>query len=119
MLRDRCLLTVLIVMPAAVALLKCMGEGGCGWPRSLSVSLMLFASFAFKNIAPNSGSAADAATNLRIVHSVRIVPFSRMGPLSSGSQPRKKWPAAKLLASFAESKTHWSERLISCRMERI
>ena len=63
---------------------------------------MIFASFAFKNIVPNSDSAADAATNLRIVQSVRIGLFRRMGRLLSGSQPRKKWPAARLLAFFAE-----------------
>ena len=66
------------------------------------MSLIIFASFAFKNIAPNSASAADAATNLRIVQSVRIGPFRRMGRLYSGCQPRKKWPAARLLAFFAE-----------------
>ena len=90
-------------MLAAVALSQCMGVGGCGWPDSSIVSLMIFASFAFKKIAPNSDSAADAATNLKIVHSVSIGPFRRMGRSSSGSQPRKKWPAARLLASFAES----------------
>ena len=100
MLRDRYCLTVLFAMPAAVALLQCMGVGGCGWPSSSSVSLMVFASFAFKNIAPNSASAADAATNLRIFQSVRIGPFRRMGRLSSGCQSGKKWPAARLLAFF-------------------
>ena len=94
MLRDRCRFTVLFAMPAAVALLQCMGVGGCGWPSSSSVSLMNFTSFALKNIAPKSASAADAETNLRIVQSVRIGPFRRMGRSSSDSQPRKKWPAA-------------------------
>ena len=89
-------------MPTAVALSQCMGVGGCGWPRSSSASLIIFASFAFKNIAPNSASATDAATNLRIVQRVRIGPFRRMGRLSSGCQLRKKWPAARLLAFFAE-----------------
>ena len=103
MLRDHFRFTTLFAMPAAVALSQCMGVGGCGWPSSSSVSLMIFASFAFNNIAPNSASAADAATNLRILQSVRIGPFRRMGCLSSGSQPRKKWPAARLLESFAES----------------
>ena len=69
MLHDRCLLTVLFAMPAAVALSQCMGVDGCGWPSSSSVSLIIFASFVFKNIAPNSASAADAATNLRIMQS--------------------------------------------------
>ena len=43
-------------MPADVALSQCMGVGGCGWPSSSSMSLIIFASFAFKNIAPNSDS---------------------------------------------------------------
>ena len=79
MLRDRCLLTVLFAMPASVALSQFMGVGGCGWPSSLIVNLIIFASFAFKNIAPNSASVADSVTNLRIVHSVRIGPFRQMG----------------------------------------
>ena len=119
MLRDHCRLTVLFAMPAAVALSQCMGVGGCGWPSSSSVSLMIFASFAFKNIAPNSASSADAATKLRIVQSVRIGPFRHMGSFSSGCQPRKKWPAARLLAFLLKDKTYRSARLISCRMGRI
>ena len=103
MLCDGCCFTVLFAMPAAVSLSQYMGVGGCGWPSSSSLSLMIFASFAFKNIAPNSASAADAATNLRIVQSVRIGPFSRMGCSSSGFHPRKKWPAARLLTSFDKS----------------
>ena len=102
MLRERCRFKVLFAMPADVALLQCMGVGGCGWPSSSSVRLMIFASFAFKNIAPNSDSAADAATNLRIVQCVSIGPFRRMGHLSSGCQPRKKCLAARLLAILAE-----------------
>ena len=102
MLRDRCHLTVLFAIPAAVALSQCMGVGGCGWPSSLSVSLIIFASFAFKHIAPNSTSAADAATNLRILQSVRIGPSGQMGHLSSSCQPKKKWPAARLFAFYAE-----------------
>ena len=102
MLRGCGLLTVLFVMPGAVALSQCMEEGGCGWPSSSSVSLIIFASFAFKNIAHNSASAADATTNLRIVQSVRIGPFRRMVCLSSGCHPRKKWSDAQLLAFFAE-----------------
>ena len=66
------------------------------------MSLIIFASFAFRNIAPNSASAADAATKLRIVQSVRIGPFMRMGRLSSGCQPRNKWPDVRLLVFFAE-----------------
>ena len=94
MMHGRCHCTVLFMMLAAVALSQCMGLGSCGWPSSSSVSLMIFAYFSFKNIAPNSASAADAATKFRIVQSVWIGPFRRMGRLLSGSQPRKKCPAA-------------------------
>ena len=102
MLRYRCLLTVLFTMSAAVALSQCMGVDGCGWPSSSSVSLITFASLAFKNIAPNLASAVDAVTNLRIVQSVRIGQFRRTGCLLSCCQPRKKCPAAQLLAFFDE-----------------
>ena len=102
MLCDRCRFTVLLAMPATVALSQCMGVGGCGWPSSSSVSLMIFAYFIFNNIAPNTASAADAETNLRILQSVRSGSFRRMGRLSSGCQTRKKWPAAQLLAFLAE-----------------
>ena len=66
-------------------------------PISSSVSLMIFACCAFVNRAPNSASAAEAATILRIVHSECIAPFSLIGWLSCGIEPRKKWPPALLL----------------------
>ena len=119
MLRYCCRLTVFFAMPAAVALSQCMGVDGCRWPSSSSVTLIIFASFTFKNIAPNSASTADAATKLRIVQSVRIGPFRQMGCLSSGCQPRKKWPTARLLGFLLKDKIHRSVRLSSCRMGRI
>ena len=88
MLFDRCRFTVLFAMPAAVLLSQCMGVGGCGWLSSSIVSLMIFASFAFKNIAPNLASAAGAATYLRIVQRVSIVLFRWMRRIFQQKTPR-------------------------------
>ena len=75
MLRDFCLLTVLFTIPTVVELSMWMGVGGCGCPSSSKVRHITLASFAFKNKAPSSASAADAATNLRIVQRTWIVPL--------------------------------------------
>ena len=40
---------------------------------------MIFVSFAFKNIAPNLTSAADASTKFIIVEMVKMSPLIRMG----------------------------------------
>ena len=74
-----------------------MGIGGCGWPSSDNVSLMVRPSFKFMNIAPNSASGADDATNFKIVQNVKIAPLNVMG-----SEPRKKLPDARLLAFFVD-----------------
>ena len=66
-------------MPVAVALLQWIGVGGYGCPSSRNVSLMILASFAFKNSAPSYASAANAATNLSIWNSENITPFKWMG----------------------------------------
>ena len=62
---------------------------------------MTFASCAFKNNAPNSASAADAATSFKMEHVVRIFPFNLIGSLSLGKLPRKKYPPALLRALAA------------------
>ena len=118
-LHDYCRFTVLFATPAAVVLPQCMGVGGCGWPRSLSVSLMIFASFAFKNIALNSDSAADAATNSRILQNVRIGPFRWMGCLLSGSRLRRNSQLHDSWRLLLKVMMHRSASLISCRMDRI
>ena len=64
---------------------------------------MMFAYFAFKNSEPNSASAADAATNLRIAQQVNIVPLRWIGYLSCGVRPRKKLPAAPLCSYIADN----------------
>ena len=67
----------------------CIGVGGCGCPRSMSINLMIFASFAFQNKAPTSASEADDATNFRTAHSEWMGPFKNIGFLSCGMDPRK------------------------------
>ena len=62
----------------------------------------MFAFFAFKNSAPNSASAADAATNFSIVQRVKIAPLRRMGSLACGVHPRNKYPTALMHASLSE-----------------
>ena len=57
-------------MPTTVALSQWMGVGGWGCPISAKVSRNTLPSLIFKNIAPNSASAADEAVNLRTVHNV-------------------------------------------------
>ena len=63
---------------------------GCGWPSSLSIRQKTLASCAFRNSAPSSASAADAATSLRMVHCTWMAPLSLMGSPSRGKLPRKK-----------------------------
>lgn len=81
MLLDFCLFRVLFTIPTVVELSMWMGVGGCGWPNSSSVSRSIFASFAFKNNAPNSASAAEAATNRRTVLTTRTAPLRKIGLL--------------------------------------
>ena len=76
--------------------------GGCGCPSCRKVSLVILAYFAFSSSALGSDYAADAATNLSMWQSVNIAPLRCMGCLSCGFRPRKKFPAARMLASLAD-----------------
>ena len=58
-------------------------------------------SFTFMKSAPNSDSAADDATIVKIVQRVKIAMLSVMGSPSLGTEPRKKWLAEQLLTLFA------------------
>ena len=62
-----------------MALSHWIGVGGLVCPSSCNVSLDIFASFVLKKNAPNSDSAADAATNLSIMQRVKIMQLRRMG----------------------------------------
>ena len=94
--RERCRLMVLLTIPTAVVLSMWIGIGGCGCPSSSKVSRKIFASCAFKNSAPSSASAADAATHFSTVARERMAPFNLMGSPSRGNEPRKKCPPARL-----------------------
>ena len=62
MLLDHCFLTVSLAIPVAVMLSQYMGVGGCLWPISSRVILIILPSLAFMNSAASSASAADATT---------------------------------------------------------
>ena len=100
--RDLCLLMVLFAMPAAVALSQWTGVAGWGWPNSSRISLIILPSLQFKNNAPSSASAAEDASNFRIVQRVKSASLRRIGSPSFGSYPRKKWPHARLRALVSD-----------------
>ena len=75
-----------------------MGDAEWGWPSSSSVSLIIFASFAFKKNAPSLACVADAATNFRMLQRTWMASLRKMGWLSWGMDHRKKYPAALLQA---------------------
>ena len=79
-----------------------MGVGSCGWTSYANVSLMVHPSFTFMKSAPNSASAADDATNFRIVQRVKIALLSVMGSPSLGNETRKKWPDARFIEFFSD-----------------
>ena len=79
-----------------------MGFGGCEWPSSANVSLMVRPSFTFMDSAPKYASAADDATHFKIIQRVKIAPLSVMDSPSLGTKPRKEWPDVRLLALFAD-----------------
>ena len=73
------------------------------------------------NNAPSSASAADAAANFRMVHRVKIAPFSRVALPSLGIHPRKMWPHALLLPFQTKryDASEWMFRIISDAQKRI
>ncbi len=96
MARDLCRLMVLFAMRMAIALSQWTGIFGCGWSRSLRVSLKIIPSWQLRNNAPSLASAADITTNRKIKHSVWKAPLSLMGFSSTGKDSMKKWPHALL-----------------------
>ncbi len=88
----------LFAMPTVVTLSQCIGVFGCGWPISSNVSRKIMPSWHARKRAPSSASAADATTNLSILHSVKNAPFSLIGVPSIGKEPINKCPLARLRA---------------------
>ena len=80
-----------------------MGVDGCGWPISANVSLMVRPSFSFTRSASNSDSAADDATHFNIVQRVKMAALGVIGSPSLGTEQRKNFPNARLLAFFADT----------------
>ena len=84
---------LLLMTPSAVELSVWIGVRGCGCPSLASICRKHTASFALRNSAPNSTSAADDITALIIVPMVRIAPL--LGRLSTSSD-RGKCPPTQL-----------------------
>jgi hypothetical protein len=80
---------VLFAIPTTVALLQCTGIVGWGWLRSSRVSQKIIPSWQIRKRALSLASAADAATNCSIEHSMWNAPFNFMGLLSLGIHPIK------------------------------
>ena len=58
---------------------------------------MILASWVLMKSAPNSASAADAATSFSMVHVMAMLPLSLIFYLLRGMLTRKKYPPALLL----------------------
>ena len=100
--RERCFLIVSFEIPVAVMLSQCMGVAGCGWPISCKVIRIILPSLQLRNNAPNSASAADATTNLRITHMIQSAPLSTIGLVGLDLLPRKNCPYTRLIALVSE-----------------
>ena len=66
---------VLFTIPITVVLSMLISVAGCGWPNSWSVSQIILACCALRKNAPNSASAADAATIFRMDRAMCMLPF--------------------------------------------
>ena len=97
MLIDLCIFIVLFNIPTAVVLSMWIGVGGWGWPSSWSIRRMIRASWVLMKSAPNSDSAADAATSFSMVHVMAMLPLSLMFSPLRGVLPKKKYPPALLM----------------------
>jgi hypothetical protein len=73
-----------------------------------------------RNNAPSSASAADATTNLKIVHNVKNAPFNLLGFVGSAFHLMKKFPHALLwaLASDKYDASKWIFNTISDARKR-
>ena len=88
--------------------------GDCEWPNFSRVNLIFLVFWVLRNSAPNSTSAVDAATSLRITHVMWMFPCSWMSGLSLGVLPRKKYPPTLLLPCPADKYVkHLKEDLVS------
>ena len=96
--RDLRFFTVPFAMLVAVLLSQWIGVFGCKWPISSNINQITFVSLPFMNNASNSASAVEATTNFKILHTMKIFPFNKIGFPSSGTSPIKYTPAILPLA---------------------
>ena len=84
----------------------CVGVGGFGWPTSWRINWSILASFVLIKNVLSLGSAAEAATNVKMVQVMRIVPLILIGVPSTGMLARKKM-------SFSATST-FADRCVGC-----
>ena len=60
-------------MPVTVVFSQCIVVGGCRFPSSCKLSIIILDYFAFRNSAPSSASDADATTHLSIWGAYTVV----------------------------------------------
>ena len=92
------LFDILLTIPTALVFSTWNWMGNCAFTNSSKVSCIIFDSIVLRKRAPSSASAADAATNYRMVQLVRMAMLRRMGQSSLEGEPRKKFPPAWLHA---------------------
>ena len=85
-----------------------MGVGGCRWPSLCRASHNVFTSNAFRNSAPSSASAADAATHFKMAQLVKIAPLREIGYSSFGMDPRKNVRLLCFVPSMQSGNSRWS-----------
>ena len=67
---------MLVIISRAVVLSVCIGVGGCWWPSSIRICLIISEFFALMKIPAVSASADDDITCRKIEHLLKIGPFS-------------------------------------------
>ena len=90
---------VLFVIPAAIVLSVHTCVMGCGWTVSYNVFCSIMTSLPVSKHPPVSASAAEAATNFKILQFTPMGSLKRSRVHFEGIIPKKKYPAEQLRAS--------------------
>ena len=97
--RDCCSLIVLLSIAAAVLFSVHTCVMGCGWTIYSNVFRTILTSIPVKKHPPVSASAAEAATNFKMLQFTCIGTFRRSCAHLEGMFPNKKYPSAQLYLS--------------------
>ena len=95
---DLCCLTVLLMMPDAVELYVCIGVCPCGCTIYFNEVLSTSPSLALMNRPPNSTSAAEAITFLKMAATANTAPLCLVFEVGLNLSLMKKFPPTLFLA---------------------